>query len=152
MSLSFAQAKHKSDILRMMKDFKTASPYAHVHSDPEKMSQLVDNMTNASRKEAVVIVYEHKGKAVGLIAGQIGEMLFNRDTVASELMWWVDPEHRNSGAAVRLLSAFEEWARRNGCSMIQMVMVETEQADGVKRLYTKKNYRTTEQAYIKELN
>jgi len=53
-----------------------------------------------------------EGKPVGFIAGLLGPHFFNPAiTQLTELLWWVDVEHRGGKAGVRLLDCFTEYGR-----------------------------------------
>jgi hypothetical protein len=78
---------------------------------------------------------------------------FTGDIVASELWWFVLPEHRKTpSVAVGLLKAYETWARENCCKRISMVHLHALQADRIGRLYERVGYKLMESAYVKILN
>jgi len=51
----------------------------------------------------------------GFIAGRVAETFINRDRVAFEMGWFAEDR-----SGLRLLRAFEAWARERGASMIAM--------------------------------
>jgi GNAT superfamily N-acetyltransferase len=69
------------------------------------------------------------------------------ERVASELCWWVEPEHRNGSAAVRLLHAAETWAREQGAVVFQMVAPNQRVED----FYQAMGYDRVEVAYQKRV-
>jgi GNAT superfamily N-acetyltransferase len=148
--LKLATPQDKNAIISLLLDFHRNSNYAHFPLQWSKMDALIDVFTT-DRENKVCILAEHMGEAVGLIAGQISESIFNDDKIASELIWWVDEKHRNSRIGLELFNAFEYWAKRSGCKHIQMVHLQTDKADRIHRLYSKRGYRVAESAYLKEL-
>lgn len=118
--------------------------------DIEKLDKLIEDLTKEDIDNHILLIAKNP-EPCGLIAGVTSEIIFSRDKIASELMWWVDEEHRRSKVGMALLQAFELWASRIGCNMVQMVSVETEIAEALERVYTSNGYKVTEKAFIKEI-
>jgi GNAT superfamily N-acetyltransferase len=149
--LSIAKAHHVPSLKRMASNFFNSSPYNTLPLDENKRDQLIHGLMNANLSEATVIVYEANGQPIGCIAGQVSTILFNNNRVASEVMWWVDPEHRKSKAGMKLLKAFESWAVYAKCDVIHMVCLAEEHGDVLDKLYTRLGYKQTERHYMKEI-
>lgn len=95
------------------------SRFGYMTFDNEKSTLLAQRLLSDPRRYALLVV-ERDGQAVGYICGQIGEALFSRDLLATILMYYVLPSARNGKAAVRLLQAFREWARRRGAREVDI--------------------------------
>lgn len=69
--------------------------------------------------------------------------------LAQELAWWVDPQARGR-AAFRMLDAYEQWAREQGCALIGMAG----RGDArLSRLYRARGFASTnEDHFLKVLN
>lgn len=63
-------------------------------------------------------VAEQDNEIVGAMLGVSMNMLFSSSKMASELGLFVRPAYRGGRAGLKLVRAFEEWARNNGCSLI----------------------------------
>lgn len=59
---------------------------------------------------------------IGYIAATIKASWYSFSRYACQEMWFVIPEHRGSMAGVRLVQAFEKWARDNKCEMSYMTV------------------------------
>lgn len=70
-----------------------------------------------------------------------------RTAFASEMAWWVNPKHRGT-AGLRLLTAFEQWARANDAQPTLSELVGISEVDSI---LSRRNYRLTERAYVKEV-
>src|SRR5262245_39885246 len=101
----------RSRVLAMAKAFHAACGLSFPFSAP-----MADALFRASLVEAdrVCLVFAPAGEARGVLAAHAGMHQFAPVKVASEIMWWVDPEYRG-GSSVRMLAAYEEWARERGC-------------------------------------
>lgn len=94
-------------------------------------------------------VVEWQGEPVGVIAGMLAPHPFNPDlTVATELWWWVTPEHRGSRAGLLLLDDFDAWANANA-ELVNMTL-EAGSPIGDKVLL-KRGYQLAEHQYLREV-
>ncbi len=91
----------------------------------------------------------------GVIHGAIGGIhyadIYNGDTVATEMFWFMLPSYRGGMEAMRLLRAFELWAREKGCKRCGMVHLHRLQPAELSRLYERAGYSAIETAFTKEL-
>lgn len=90
------------------------------------------------------------------LAGMIGAALhrpwFNEHTIfAQELFWWVEPWARGSTAAGRLIDALEQKASEQGAHVVGMVALDHLRGDAVSKLYSRRDYRSIERAFMKRV-
>lgn len=150
MSLKIATWDDFFDIRDMLEKFSKNSPYKDIKLDVNKMESLIEGILNGDKNKAIILLYIANERPVGILVGMKTEMNLNYDSLAHELIWWVDPNHRGGRAGIELFKAFEFWAKKIGCKMVQMSLVETEDATKVQKIYTKFGYKPTERAFIKE--
>ena len=105
--------------------------------DYKKIENTISELIN----NGGLIVYG--SPAVGMIGGIIYEHYFNREVVAQELFWWVSPKARG-GAGIKLLQAFEDWARENKADKVLMISLDVNDVSGI---YLKRGYTALEQTY-----
>jgi GNAT superfamily N-acetyltransferase len=67
---------------------------------------------------------------------------------ASEVVWWIDPSARGP-AAVRMLQAYEAWAKDQGCVFCGMAALAS--SPRAASLYQRLGYQPTETHFIKHL-
>jgi GNAT superfamily N-acetyltransferase len=93
-------------------------------------------------------------KAVGFVIAVLGHKhpIWGNTTYAAELAWYVLPEFRNRGIALKLKERFESWARLNGAKLVIMAAMHNDSFDQVKSMYEKSGYTQAEVAFFKELN
>jgi RimJ/RimL family protein N-acetyltransferase len=149
--LKLAEAHHIPDIKLFCKKFFEESPYNDYPYDNTKVDKVIEDIVSAKGKNYVAIVYEVDGKTVGCISGSVVPFLLYHGLVATEIMWWVEPDYRRSKAGLELLRAFESWAVYSKCDMVQMISLNTEIGKALSTVYRRKGYVETEQAYIKRL-
>ena len=76
----------------------------------------------------------------GFIAGCIREPIISRDRFAQELGWYAEDR-----SGLRLLRAFEAWARERGAVLVQMSCAGGE----AQRLLERRGYRAAEIAMVR---
>lgn len=97
----------------------------------------------------ILLAETEAGEAVGMIGCQFYDFPFNRDYIAcTELMFWMDEEHRGGTTAARLLKEAEMLARHEGATFITMVALETS-PEMIDSFYKRMGYQRSERTYIK---
>lgn len=101
----------------------------------------------------LLLIAEIDGGAVGVVGGTSGPYLANDAYhVGSELLWWVDPAARKTGAGLALLDAVEARARELGLVKWNMMdLVREGSDDRARKIYEQRGYRLVERAYQKDL-
>jgi len=70
---------------------------------------------------------------------------------ATELAWWVEPEHRGSRLSMEMLQRYEAWAIEKGCALATLACIQPFKGDMVRRLYERMGFRGIEQSFAKRL-
>ncbi|ACF01845.1 GCN5-related N-acetyltransferase [Rhodopseudomonas palustris TIE-1] len=105
----------------------------HVRS-PRMICLAADDRDGVTRGVLLAAAYEHR---------------FGPVWIASETAWWIDPAHRGGSAAPRMLDAYEDWARRQGCVFAGMAGMGGDPQ--VAKLYLRRGYQTAETHFLKAL-
>jgi GNAT superfamily N-acetyltransferase len=101
------------------------------------------------RELGVVLIALSDQTAIGMAGGLFSKFIFNDAyQVGQELMWWVEPEYRGSGAGAQLLAALERAAYARGAARWSMIAIEAT-ADRLGHLYNQAGYVPTERTYSK---
>lgn len=95
--------------------------------------------------EAVMLVAEREGAVIGMLALLLYPHPMSGERVASEIVWWVEPEHRGSG--LRLLRAAERWACEHGAAVLHMIAPN----DRIGALYQRLGYVPVETAWQRRI-
>lgn len=99
---------------------------------------------------ATVFVAEKNGTAIGMLVAVLAPLWYAPScNVATELAWWVEQEHRGGTAAIRLIQAYETWARNEQASMVTMSNLEVGDDNRVASMLNRMGYRMTEQSHTK---
>lgn len=84
----------------------------------------------------------------GLLMAMAFDHPFGAGLWAKETVWYISPADRGS-AALRMLDAYEAWARERGCVTICMASLAT---NDVSRIYERKGYSPAETHFTKAVN
>jgi len=95
------------------------------------------------------LVLKNNDKLTGMLAFMIAPTLVNTDVVATELAWYVLPEHRGDRKSLYLLDKYLEIALEEGCKYATMVHLQDSMPEALKKLYEKKGFVLLEQQYVK---
>lgn len=143
-------------LVEMARRFYPLSPYPAIYGDmPEEQAAGLVIVTMQGLAEygvapGVMLVAEKDGELIGMLCAHIDAATFTPAVVAAELVWWMEPEHRGSMAAVRMVKAGEEHARAKGATVFNMCVLSTspEEAAGLLRML---GYAPTHTVFSKRL-
>lgn len=138
--MRIATMEDYSIVLNMAKKFVNSIDYGK-YSNEAKMEAIVRDFLTSDGK--VCILYAD----IGMIAGLVNPFVFGDDLVATEIAWWIEPEHRGNHVGVDLLNAFEGWAKDVGCSLVTMISLD----DRLGAYYERTGYKLYERAYMKDI-
>lgn len=101
------------DILKLGIAMQEEGDYSGVPFDIEKASQSILQMVIKNPNAFGVLAYDGD-TPVGMIAGSVTPYFFSRGMMASDYVWYVQPEYRGSRAAIKMLKMFLSWSRDMG--------------------------------------
>ncbi len=133
------------DLERMGIEF--AKDAGQVDVDPETLAFTVGNLIESGILKVAV-----NGSVVGCAGALVFPNWWNSsEMVAQELFWFVNEDHRNTSAGIRLLLALEASAKSMGAKKMMMLCLEDLDGDKVARMYDKLGYTPQEQTFVKDL-
>lgn len=83
----------------------------------------------------------------GLLMAASFDHPFGAGRVAKETVWFIAPEARGR-SAILMLDAYELWAHDQGCNLVGMASLAT---NDVSRLYERRGYSAVETHFLKTL-
>ena len=133
-------------LCELFERFRVSSPYAQYGPpNPAVSTALLERLIAAD--DGVILVTEHDGVVMGLIGLLVSPHPMSGERVATELLWWLEPEHRGAGAW--LLRRAERWAQAQHA--VRMLVVSPQSPD-VDCLYQTLGYAPMETAWHKSLD
>lgn len=135
-------------VVRMSASFYATTSYAGwADFNPDTVEKLAESLA----RDHLLLVADHDGEVVGMVGLYVAPFMFNADKRAAyEVVWWVDPAGRSTGAGKALLGAIEPACKEAGCHAIQMVHLANSPPQAA-MLYERAGYANTESSYTKVL-
>lgn len=132
-------------LVEMAKRFLSDGVYhRNIAYNPEHLTQLMGALIDGP--DALLRVSTKDDEVTGMIGMVAYPHPLSMEPVASELFWWVEPEHRGI-AGVKLLKEAEAWADAKNVVRLFMVAPTVE----VGHLYARQGYQALEMHYQKDL-
>lgn len=147
--LRLAEASDWKDVLRMSRDFHSESPYREVPFSERRVREIFDQYLSSDKTEIMVLLLLYGEEVCGTIVSICSKFPFSEERAASELIWWVDHEHRSRRGSLSLFRAYEYWCRKIGARYSSAVSTEgTVQLD---KFYERSGYKKAETTYVKQI-
>lgn len=148
MNVRDATESDVDDIVAMSSKFYATTNYrSYANMDAETVAGLVQMLIDTS----IMLVAEDAGEVVGMAGLVVAPFLFNASIKgAHEVVWYVSPDSRGSGAGKALLAAVDTQARAKGCRIVQMMTLSTSPAQAG-QAYERIGYAHSETCYTKEI-
>lgn len=133
-------------IVEMGRRFRMESSYKdHLAENPEQMKALAEQII--SNPKGSILVSEKDGKLTGMLALLVFPHYLSGESIAIEVLWWVEPEARAGSTGLKLMREAEEIAVEMGAKKMQMV-APTER---IGKLYEHLGYSRVESSYQRSL-
>ncbi|OOO22692.1 GNAT family N-acetyltransferase [Agrobacterium pusense] len=142
MDIRFAKRKDRDRIVALLRESHEAAgftfPFQASYADRLFQQHL------ASDKACVLVAGE---RPQGVLMACAFEHPFGAGRIAKETVWYVTPSARGRGA-IKMLDAYEAWARSVGCVSAGMASLAT---NDVSSLYERCGYSAVETHFMKPL-
>jgi GNAT superfamily N-acetyltransferase len=151
MKISPMQTNQIDAVVKMGRAFTAAAGLDKLGAFDEAATRKF--LEDASKSDkATVLVAESDDKAVGMLGLMMMPLYFSPSTTfATEMFWWVEPEHRKSGTGKALLDAAEKWAKERGATVCTMISLSQSEPDRVPALYRSAGYEPLETTWMRRL-
>jgi L-amino acid N-acyltransferase YncA len=113
-----ATASDVPRIVEMGKNFLMNGPYRDQLGNPDDATKFCFSMLVNTK--AKIIVSESDGHVTGVFAFIVFPHYFSGELTSGEMIWYVDPECRKGGAALKLLAEAEKLSRALGSKRMQL--------------------------------
>lgn len=99
----------------------------------------------------VVTAKDEDGMIVGGYCGYVTEYFFGKDLIACDLGLFVEPSRRGGMTAIRLIKAFEDWAKSKGAKEVCPGTTTMVAPERTSRLYERLGYLVVGSIFKKEV-
>lgn len=146
-----AQASDIERVLEMGHRFLREGPYSReISSNMETTSHLAHAIL--SNPLAKILVNDENGNLTGLMVFIVYDHYFSGEKTAGEVIWYVEPEYRNTFTGIALLRAAQRMAREMGATTMQFTAPATLGSDErIPKMYEMLGYHPVETTYARKL-
>ncbi len=138
-------------ILRMGREFHDQSSFAGMAEYDAGSFERTVGLLMSEHVAGVLLIANYDGAVVGMAGCALFPFFFNVNvTLAQELFWYVQPEHRK-GAGAALLDGLEIEAGRRGAVAMISAAIAGLRDDAIARVYVRRGYEPAENTFIKRL-
>lgn len=145
-NIRLAKAEDWEKVAPMCAAFYRFSTYSFPYVEEDARQQFLDIVQGAGE----VILAEHEGTAVGMLGFAVHPFPTNRNVlIGTEIVWWVEKEHRGSVVGTELLYTAEQIAKRAyGAEAFNMSKLHNS-SPKVADYYKSVGYAETDTSYMK---
>lgn len=112
------------------------SAYAFLPYEREKVRGVIQRFIDQPETEFGRVA-ESGGRVVAMFGGYLTRYFFCHETLACDMVLFVDPEFRGGTAAARLIRAFRDWARERGAREVALGTSTNVHPEATGRFYEK---------------
>lgn len=147
-NIRLATAMDFPRIAPMLKQFYDYSEYDIPYSEDSVQLQFLDTIGGPGE----VVIAEHDGEPVGVIGFVVSPFPTNTNyLIGTEILWWVNPEHRGSVVAKELVKTAEQLAKIK-YNASHMVMSKLNNSPPLVDVFYRRNgYKAMDTSYMKAL-
>ncbi len=127
MQVREAKAEDIPVIVAMGREFLKTGPYSDQLDNPSQAKDIAELVL----KNGHILVSESDGSVNGMFAFIVFPHYYTGELTAGEMIWYVKPESRAGGVALRLLAEAEKMCRSIGVKRMQL----TAPSEEVGKLY-----------------
>lgn len=135
-------------ILNFAKEFHKVSPYKDITFDNTKVSNFIEYLILDPL--SLVLLLTEEAITVGCLLATTEEVLFGKDLMASELMYWVEPTHRGKDSW-SLVDAYQYWSKKVNCTLCSLSTLEGPIVNSLDIKYKQIGFNPSEHTYLKVL-
>jgi RimJ/RimL family protein N-acetyltransferase len=144
-----ADAEQVARLGRQFYEAGGLNKYLFEYSEDDVSALIAKTIAEPS---ACTIVAEDGDRIIGMAAAvSYNHFLSPSTTMAQELFWWIEPEHRGSGAGLMIMRALEDWAKSAGASVMVMVTLHGLGHERLDKIYRQDGYAPLEYSYMKRI-
>lgn len=105
-----------------------------------------------TNQDYACFVAERNGQVIGLMVGLKGQHFFSDSKYAADLALYVEPRHRGSTAAIRLVIEFSKWAEASGCNEIRCGVTTGINDEVGGKIYKRFGFHDGGRLYVKKIS
>lgn len=148
--IAFYAPQYRDQVMDIAREMHATSIYAEMPFDADKVHRQL-SACHTIVPERYFKIAVRDGIVLGGLLGSIGRTFFCDELLAKDSAWMVTASKRGQGAALKLLSDFEEWARSMGARKVMIGQSTERNMEQMTKLYFHLGYRLIGFNTVKDL-
>lgn len=146
--LKVATKEDLTTVVDFAKKFHSNNIYKDIEFNRDKVTLFINHLIDDPK--SLVLLLEENNTTVGALLATTEEIVFSIDTMALEVMLWVEEDYRGKNSW-ELVEAYQYWANRLGCTICFLSTLEGPLVDILDSKYKKLGFLPAERTYMKVL-
>lgn len=138
-----AVASDRDAVVAVLRSSHAAAQFPFAFSAPHADRLFQIHIADPAK---LCLVLDCDGRVRGILMAHVGEHWFGAGLIASETVWFIEPEYRGP-SAIKMMAEYEAWAAAMGCSFVAMAMKGNDPKPAI--LYQRRGYAVTETHFWK---
>ena len=152
MAIRFATVEDIPALVALGKRMHAITRFRAFDYDEERVAQALRAALVEARGRYVCIVAEDsKGQVIGMLLAVLERHIFSEHLIASVMIFIVLPERRMGGYGLRLMKAFEQWARNRQAAEISFGINSGEGCEQVGSFARRSGFAAVGENFVKEI-
>lgn len=147
--IRLATLKDLPDLVRLGLELHRSSDHVRHNFKPEKVAEKLAEIIEGN--STVVFVAERNGEIIGGFAGGVTELWYSDSLIGFDYSLFIQQGKRHGITAIRLLIAFEEWAKIMGAKEIHMGITTGINVESTSKLYESRGFNQIGPLFCKEV-
>ena len=148
--VSIAEEPDLEDLVDLGIAITSETAYRDIRYDRARAREFVE-MYLAEHDTRKIFIHKQDARLQGALFGYVTDYIFSYDLMASEELFYIYPEYRNSRIAFKLMQAFETWAMTKSVIEICCSVSTLDNADRIGKFYERMRYVKMGGVYKKKI-
>lgn len=144
MAVRFATPADRDRVIVLLRESHAAAGFTFPFEAPYADFLFQTHMSHSS---TCVLVLDRPEGVAGVLMAATFDHPFGAGRMAKETVWFIAPSARGRDG-LRMLDAYEAWAKEQGCRSVGMASLTT---NDVSRIYERRGYVPVETHFLKPL-
>ena len=132
------QEKDITSLVDIGERMHNTGSFKNIKYNKDKLFKLAFSSIGSERR--VWLVAEDENGYIGMMGGFINEYYFSDEKYAADYLIYIPEERRGGKAAIKLLDAFEKWAKKRDVKEIRLGTANGTKPEEVKKFYEWRKY------------
>lgn len=144
MTIRFARAEDIPALVQIGHAYHAEGRFKAYDYNPDKLAaNLKGLIEDTSGARCFFVADDKEQKPYAALLGQVDSYFFSTTPIAQLIFFWVHPDHRGGPAAIKLMTAFKQWAENRNVLEIAVSVTSAIRIDRADTFFKKLGFQLT---------